>query len=139
MEFQSYLVSCSLSLSPPPSLSHFQSIIDYSSEFSALIIDFKVLENPLAPGSDISSRVIYLDETLPPSATISLDIISGVPIGPLPFRVLPLTYDEYEARFPSMSLDNLFPRRPIDPAGGTQVVIILSYIAITRWLLFCRF
>ena len=84
---------------------------------AALFVDFKVLDDPLTPGGGVF-RTIILQEFPVISDVISIEISGGDSIGPVPFHVLPLTYDEYEARFPNMNLDNIFPSRPLDPAGG---------------------
>ena len=84
---------------------------------SALTVNFKVLDDPLAAGDD-SSRVIFLQEASTSNSVISIEVSGSESVAPIPFHISPLTYDEYEARFPSMNLNNLFPSRPIDPAGG---------------------
>ena len=85
---------------------------------SALSVDFKVLDDPQSPG-DVSSRVIFLKESSPStSSVISIEVSGGESIAPIPFHLLPLTYDEFEARYPDLKLNDLFPNRPLDPAGG---------------------
>ena len=115
--FHSLSLSLSLSFpsfSLPPSLFP---VLIIQSHVSDLFIDFKVLPDPLAPG-DGSSRIIFLDESGTSSATISIEVRGGSPFASIPFRVLPLSYDDYEARYPNVNIDDIFPSRPLDPAGG---------------------
>ena len=77
--------------------------------YAALIADFKVL------GS--SSRILQFAESATDVPQISIEVI-GSSVETLTFHVLPLTYDEYEARFPDVDLDDIFPTRPLNPAGG---------------------
>jgi hypothetical protein len=85
-----------------------------------LVVDFKVLNN--------SPRVLQLTESPPATSgttttdhdapQISIEL-TGSSVGTLTFHILPLTYDEYEARYPHIDLDDIFPIRPLNPAGGT--------------------
>ena len=83
----------------------------------ALYVNFKAFEGP---NDDVPSRIVSIDESqfTDTEPTISIEITGGDSIGEIPFHILPLTYDQYEARFPNADLDNVFPSRPPDPAGG---------------------
>ena len=76
---------------------------------AVLIVDFKVL--------DISPRILQLAESSIGVPQIGIEL-NGSSVGTLYFHVLPLTYDEYEARFPDIDLDDIFQARPLNPAGG---------------------
>ena len=84
---------------------------------SALLVDFEVLDDLQSPGAG-SSRVVFLPEAPTTSSVISIEVSGGDTVAPIPFHILPLTYDEFEARYSTTTLNNLFPMRPIDPAGG---------------------
>ena len=93
---------------------------------SALSIDFQVLDDdPQSPGAG-SSRVVLLPEAPTTSSVISIEVSSSDTVAPIPFHVLPLTYDEFEARYPNVDLDDLFPVRPLDPAGGKQCYNVIT-------------
>ena len=81
----------------------------YTFIHAALIVDFKVLS--------ISPRRLQLAESPSDVPQISIELI-GSSVGTLTFHILPLTYDEYEARYPHIDLDDIFPIRPLNPAGG---------------------
>ena len=80
---------------------------------AALIVDFKVLGN--------SPRILQLAEPPFDAPQISIQVI-GSSVGTLTFHILPLTYDEYEARIPDVDLDDIFPTRPLNPAGGKTML-----------------
>ena len=75
------------------------------------------MDDPLSPGAG-SSRVVFLPEAPTTSSVISIEVSGGDTVAPIPFHILPLTYDEFEARYPNTDLSDLFPMRPLDPAGG---------------------
>ena len=81
---------------------------------AALIADFKVL--------NISPRILQLTESSTDVPQISIEL-TGSSVGILTFHILPLTYDEYEARYPHIDLDDVFPIRPLNPAGGIQFIL----------------
>ena len=89
-----------------------------------------MLDDPQAPG-DGSSRILFLDESPESSSVISIEIVNGESIRPIPFHVLRLTYGEYEARFPEMNLNDLFPTRPLDPAGSKLILLCFVFIIVT--------
>ena len=88
-----------------------------------------MLDDSQAPG-DGSSRILFLDESSESSSVISIEIVNGESIRPIPFHVLRLTYGEYEARFPEMNLNDLFPTRPLDPAGSKLRFIMFCFYNI---------
>lgn len=44
---------------------------------------------------------------------------TGFNFGPIPFRVLPLTYDQFVAR--GFDIDSIYPMRPIAADAGTML------------------
>lgn len=54
----------------------------------------------------------------PGSFVVELD---EVVLSSIAFQLVPLTYDEYEARFPEINLNDVFPFRPL-PAESMHVL-----------------
>lgn len=75
----------------------------------ALLVDFKVIGG--------SPRLLPLAESPNSGPQISIGV-TGTSVGRLHFRILALTYDEYEARFPDVDLNDIFFTRPLNAAGG---------------------
>lgn len=51
----------------------------------------------------------------PPLLTVT---VQGTGIGDIPVRIVPMTYEQFQTNFTSSLLDQLFPARPINSAGG---------------------
>ncbi len=82
--------------------------------FAALLVDFKVIGE--------YSRLLTLVESPNSGPQISIEVI-GSSIETLYFIILPLTYNEYEARFPDVDLKDIFSTVPPSfPAGGMDII-----------------
>ena len=57
-------------------------------------------------------RTVFIPESGITDAR-SIVQIDGPVIRNITIRFVPLTYDEYEARFPSINLNDVFPSRPL--------------------------
>lgn len=79
---------------------------------AALLVDFNVIGGP--------PRLLPLAESPYNGPQISIRVTGSI-VGRLNFHILPLTYDEYEARFQDVSLNDIFFERPLNAAGGIYI------------------
>ena len=104
-------------------------------DYSAIMHSVLDLTKPLyiTAGIRITMEPREADVTEDGMGTLNF-IRTGFSFGPIRFRVLPLTYDQFVAR--GFDLDSIHPERPIAADAGT-ILHIESMGTVVAWLHLC--
>lgn len=57
---------------------------------------------------------------LPGGLPLLVVTVQGSAVGDIPVRILPTTYDQFQTDYSLSILNQLFPTRPINPAGSKE-------------------
>lgn len=83
-------------------------------------------------GLSTGGRVVNLSESGGASQSLVVTV-EGSTLYTIPITIIPLSYDEFEARYSRLILDEIFPTRPIDTATGytphIRVILYVNHIA----------